>query len=73
MGKLLTTNEYAAQVGRDRSVVFRLITQGRIPAVKVGNQWCIEEGTPYPADNRVKNGKYKNWRKTGKDGKENEV
>ena len=31
--------------------------------MKVGNQWCIEEGTPYPADNRVKNGKYKNWRK----------
>lgn len=67
MGKLLTTNEYAAQVGRERSVVFRLIQKGRIPAVKVGNQWCIEEGTPYPEDARVKSGKYRDWRKP-KDG-----
>ena len=63
MGKFLTTNEYAALVGRDRSVVFRHIQAGRIPAIKVGNQWCIEEGTPFPPDNRVKSGLYKDWRR----------
>lgn len=63
MSDLLSLREYAEQVGRERTVVFRMIQAGKIPAVKVGNQWCIEAGTPYPADSRVKSGKYKNWRK----------
>ncbi len=60
----LSVKEYAQEVGRDRANVTRMITSGRIPAVKVGNQWCIEAGTPYPEDKRVKSGKYKDWRKS---------
>lgn len=63
MAKLLSIKEYACAVGKDGGNIRRLILQGRLPAVKVGNQWCIEEGTPYPADGRVKSGRYKNWRK----------
>ena len=63
MARLLSLSEYAAQVGKDGGNIRRLISAGRIPATKIGNQWCIEEGTPYPADKRVKSGAYKNWRK----------
>lgn len=64
MAELLSVREYAAEVGKDGGNIRRLITAGRIPAVKVGNQWCIEAGTPYPEDKRVKSGKYKDWRKS---------
>lgn len=63
MAELLSVSEYAAAMGKDGGNIRKLIAAGRIPAVKVGNQWCIEAGTPYPADNRVKNGKYRDWRK----------
>lgn len=60
---LISVKEYAAKHGQDGSRVRLLIGQGRIPAIKVGNQWCIEEETPWPADMRVKSGAYRNWRK----------
>jgi hypothetical protein len=41
-----------------------MIHQGRLPeAHKIGRNYVIEESTPYPADARVKTGKYKDWRK----------
>lgn len=67
MNKMLSVSQYAAEVGKDVGNIRRLIAAGRIPAVKVGNQWCIEEGTPYPADKRLKSGKYKGWRKPNKE------
>ncbi len=35
-------------------------------AVKIGRDWFIDEDEPH-SDNRVKTGKYKNWRKDSKD------
>lgn len=67
MSELLSVREYAEAVGKDGGNIRRLIQAGRIPAVKVGNQWCIEAGTPYPADARVKSGKYRDWRKPKKE------
>lgn len=63
MSELLSVKEFCDRHGKDRGNALRLIQAGRIPAVRVGNQWCIPEGTPWPADARVKSGKYKDWRK----------
>ncbi len=60
---LLSVKEYAAKHGKDGGRVRLLISQGRIPAQKVGNQWCIPEDTPWPADLRVTSGNYRDWRK----------
>lgn len=65
MAELLSVSEYAAIVGKDGGNIRRLISAGRIPAVKIGNQWCIKAGTPYPEDKRIKSGAYRGWRKTG--------
>ena len=70
MAELLSVREYADAVGKDGGNIRRLIAAGRLPAVKVGNQWCIEAGTPFPEDKRVKSGTYKNWRKKSQQGPE---
>ena len=54
--------KYKMNVGRIR----HLISQGRIPAIKIGNQWAIPAGTPPPEDRRVKSGMYRNWRQKQK-------
>ena len=36
---LLTTEQVAQYLKIDKFTVYRLITQGKIPAFKVGNQW----------------------------------
>ena len=41
--KLLSTTEAAAVRGLDRSRILALIRKGRLPALRVGQQWCIEE------------------------------
>lgn len=64
MEQYLSVSEFAARYGKDPGNVRRLIAQGRIPAVKIGNQWAIPSGTQPPADKRVKTGKYRNLRKT---------
>lgn len=60
---LISAAQYAQLHGKDRGALLKLIYAGRIPAQKIGNQWAIEETTPWPADQRVKSGKYRNWRK----------
>jgi excisionase family DNA binding protein len=42
---LLTTNETAAKLGVSRRRVLALVASGRLPAVRVGNQFLIQ-----PAD-----------------------
>lgn len=59
----LSVTEWANKYGKDRAAVIRLIHDGRIPAIKIGNQWAIPADTEPPADKRVKSGKYRNWRK----------
>ncbi|MDR3240398.1 MAG: excisionase family DNA-binding protein [Clostridiales bacterium] len=63
MTELISAKQYADKYGLERTNVLKLIREGRIPAIKIGNQWCIPADTPRPEDRRVKSGKYKNWRK----------
>ena len=37
--KLLTTEQVASYLKIDKFTVYRLVTQKKIPAFKVGNQW----------------------------------
>ena len=64
MSEYLSVTQFAHTYGMDTSRVRLLIRQGRIPeAVRIGNQWAIPSDTPKPTDNRIKTGKYINWRK----------
>ena len=63
MPEYLSVTQYAEKHGLDVGRVRLLISQGRIQAVKIGKQWAIPANEPKPADKRVKNGEYKDWRK----------
>ena len=63
MADLISVSEFAAKFGKDVGNVRKLIQQGRIPAQKIGNQWVIPADAEFPADKRVKSGKYKDFRK----------
>ena len=60
---LISVTQFAQKHSQDTGRVRRLIAQGRIPAQKIGSQWVIEEETPWPQDQRIKSGQYKDWRK----------
>lgn len=62
----LSVSEFSEKFGKDPGNVRRLIHQGRIPAIRIGNQWAIPAATQPPADKRVKTGKYRDWRKSKK-------
>ncbi len=66
-GKYLSLAEWCALHGKDPGNVRRLIQQGRVPAEKIGKQWVIPADAQPPADQRVKSGKYRNWRKKPED------
>lgn len=59
----LSVTQFCEKHGLYTGNVRRLIAEGRIPAVKIGNQWAIPADAPPPADKRVKSGKYRDWRK----------
>ena len=59
---LISLKEYADKHGKAVCTVQQKIQRGNLPAVRIGNQWCIDSETPYE-DKREKTGKYKNWRK----------
>jgi excisionase family DNA binding protein len=40
---LLTTEQIAQYLRVDKFTVYRLVTQGKIPAFKVGNQWRFKK------------------------------
>ena len=51
----LTAAEFAELHSKGTAIVRRMCTQGRIPgAILKGSRWLIPEGTPYPADERVR-------------------
>ena len=60
----LSVSQWADKYGKAASNVRKLIYDGRIPAVKIGNQWVISADVEPPPDKRVKSGKYRNWRNT---------
>lgn len=63
----LSVTQYASMHNGDVGNVRRYIKAGRIPAEKIGNQWVIDDSVPWPTDNRVKSGAYRNWRKKSSD------
>ena len=62
MGEMLSVKQWAERYGKDARNARRLISEGRLPAVRIGSQRAIDSDTQ-PPDKRVKSGKYKNWRK----------
>lgn len=59
----LSVSQFAAKYKKDPGNIRRLIADGRIPAVRIGNQWAIPSDVTPPPDKRVKSGAYRNWRK----------
>ena len=60
----ISVSQFAQLHSMDPGNIRRIIAQGRIPAIKIGNQWAIKSDTQPPADKRIKNGKYINARKS---------
>lgn len=61
--KLIPISEYAARIGKAPRSVQQKCKLGHLPgAVKIGRDWLIPVDAPY-TDNRIKSGKYKEWRK----------
>lgn len=61
---LISSAQYADKHGKARRTVSQMCKNGGFTtARKIGRNWVIEEGEPYP-DKRVKSGEYKNWRKS---------
>lgn len=52
----LTTSEAAAQIGVTWNAVNKLITRGKLPAVKVGGNWLILPADLEPFRQRVPGG-----------------
>ena len=66
MESYYTVAEYAKHLGKDPGNIRRMLISGRLEGSKLGNQWVIKAGTPYPEDKRVRSGKYYDWRKRTK-------
>lgn len=58
---LIPLKEWAEQVGINPATARQKAGRGKLPAVKIGRDWLIEENTPN-TDSRVVSGEYKNWR-----------
>ena len=62
----LSVTQFGKKFDMDVGRIRLLISQGRIPAIKIGNQWAIPADAKPPEDRRVKSGKYRDWRKKQK-------
>lgn len=61
---LISLREYCEQNNKDGGTARRHAAAGRFAtAQKIGRDWVIDDAEPWPADNRIKSGNYKNWRK----------
>ena len=59
---LIPLTGYAALIGREPVSVRQKCARGNVPgAVKLGRNWFVPKNAPYP-DERVKTGKFRNWR-----------
>lgn len=59
---MITLKEYAERLGKNPVVVRQKALRGGFnTARKIGRDWHIDEDEPY-LDNRVKSGKYRDWR-----------
>ncbi|MBQ8248131.1 MAG: hypothetical protein IJZ42_13465 [Lachnospiraceae bacterium] len=56
---MITAQEYADMYGKSVEQIKVFCRKGRLSgAVKIGRDWLIPSDAPYPADNRVKSGRY---------------
>ena len=68
MDGYLTIKEAAEKWGITVRRVQKMCSEGKITgASKFGINWAIPENAEKPKDNRVKTGKYRNWRNKGKE------
>lgn len=58
INECLSVTEYARKMGRDVSCIRRMLIAGKLPGIKVGNQWVIPADAPLPPDNRIRSGRY---------------
>lgn len=54
----LSVTEYAARVGRNVSGIRQMLAAGKLPGMKIGNQWVIPADAQLPKDGRIKSGRY---------------
>lgn len=66
MSNYYTVSQYAAVFGKDPGNIRRMLLKGILHGEKVGSQWLIPKETSYPADKRIKEGNYHNWRQRTK-------
>lgn len=60
----VTVQEIAKKWGVSARTVQHMCVQGKIKGVaKFGRSWAIPQDAPKPTDNRMKSGKYVDWRK----------
>ena len=59
----MSVSEYALKTGKDKGNIRRMLIDGRIPGIKIGNQWVIDSTTGYTSDNRIKTGEFRFWRR----------
>ena len=59
---LIPLKQWAERVGINPASARRKVIRGKMPAVKMGRDWVIEEDTPN-TDDTVKSGKYKDKKK----------
>lgn len=63
---MISLAEYAVMHGKSPVTVRQMAARGGFQtAQKIARNWIIDENEPYP-DGRVKTGKYRNWRKSGR-------
>jgi len=59
---IILLSEYAERHNKAQRTVIDMANRGSLKtARKIGRQWFIEEDEPYP-DNRIKSGKYIDWK-----------
>ena len=63
MNEYISITQFAQLHKMDRANVHKLVVAGRIPAIRIGNQWAIPADAQKPKDRRIITGEYKNWRK----------
>lgn len=69
----LSVTQFSKLYNLDSGNVRRYIAQGRINAIKIGNQWAIPANEKPPKDNRIKSGKYQKDKKENNENNNNRV
>lgn len=64
MNELISLAEYAKLHGVTQDAIRHRVHRGALKAKKIGRNWVIDKDEPY-IDDRIKSGKYKDWRKKG--------